>query len=59
MSRKITAEPAEPSKSGAPEGESNGHFDSVEAQFFEQGQDSMLLAADGDYFADQKESRQR
>jgi hypothetical protein len=55
MSRKIIVDPAEPSKSGAPEGESNGHFDSVEAQFFEQGQDSMLLVADGDYFADQED----
>jgi tetratricopeptide (TPR) repeat protein len=55
MSRKIIVDPAEPSKSGAPEGESNGHFDGVEAQFFEQGQDSMLLVADGDYFADQED----
>ena len=55
MSHKIIVDPAEPSKSGPPEGESNGHFDSVEAQFFEQGQDSLLLVTDGDDFVDQED----
>ncbi len=54
MSRNITADPAEPIKSATPQVESNRHFDSVEAQFFEQGLDSVLLVADGDYFDDQE-----
>jgi len=53
MSRKSTTEPSKPGAPDAPQGDSIDHFDILEAQFFEQGQDGLLRPVDGEYFDDQ------
>jgi tetratricopeptide (TPR) repeat protein len=53
MSRKITVVPAEQENPKAPQNDSNVHFDSVEAEFFEEGHDDALRVAEGDYIDEQ------